>query len=95
MRIVRKLRRRAQTLTDAADTIEWLIDEREALKERARAQAQAVEAAMAQLQTRTEWAIREIERLRAENDELTNFCLRLLETARTSPKVIGGPSSGA
>lgn len=94
MRIVRKLRRRAKTLTDAADAIEWLLDERDLLREEAKRRAMAVEAAMTQLQARTEWAIREIERLRAENDELTDFCLRLLETAR-APKVIGGSSPEA
>jgi hypothetical protein len=94
MRIVRKLRRRAKTLTDAADTIDWLLDERDMLREQARHRAAAVEAAMTQLRARTEWAIREIERLRAENDELTDFCLRLLETART-PKVIGNSTPEA
>ncbi len=95
MRIVRKLRRRARTLTDAADTIEWLLDERDALREQVLHKAAAVEAAMAQLQARTEWAIREIERLRAENDELTDFCLRLLETARQAPRVTGGSAPDA
>jgi hypothetical protein len=94
MRIVRKLRRRAQTLTEAADTIERLLDERDWMREQARQRAAAVESAMTQLKARTEWAIREIERLRAENDELTDFCLRLLETAR-APKLIGGATPEA